>query len=130
MDRIEAEEKTDLKSWLGRIEQLLQAPEWAAEELPIEIKQTHISVLLLGRKHVAKLKKPVNFGFLDYTTLEKRRRACLDEVRLNRRLCPNAYLGCGSIMETDGRIHFSGKTGRIIDYCVWMKRLPDDRMRS
>ncbi|MBS1791758.1 MAG: AAA family ATPase [Acidobacteria bacterium] len=120
--------KTDLKSWLRMIEQLRHAPEWPADELPIEMKQTHISVLLLGRTRVVKLKKPVDFGFLDYTTLKKRQQACEDEVRLNRRLCPDTYIGIGGVIEMDGRIRFSGRTGKIVDYCVWMKRLPDDRM--
>lgn len=128
MSTAQPEAKTDLKSWLMMIEQLRHAPEWPADELPIEVKQTHISVLLLGRKSVVKLKKPVDFGFLDYTTLSKRLRACEDEVRLNRRLCPDTYIGIGGVMELDGQIRFSGRTGRIVDYCVWMKRLPDGRM--
>jgi aminoglycoside phosphotransferase family enzyme/predicted kinase len=123
-----AQEKIDLRSWRAAIEQLRSAPEWAPEDLPVELIQTHISALLLGRKHVVKLKKPVDFGFLDYTTLEKRRRACEDEVRLNRRLCPDTYLGVGSIVELDRRLRFSGRGGTIVDYCVWMKRLPADLM--
>jgi aminoglycoside phosphotransferase family enzyme/predicted kinase len=122
------EEKTDLTKWLKMVEQLRSAPEWPADELPIELRQTHISVLLLGRTRVAKLKKPVDFGFLDYTTLAKRLKACQDEVRLNRRLAPDTYIGYGGVIETDGKIGFSGRHGRIIDYCVWMKRLPDELM--
>lgn len=128
MNVVQAEEKTDLTSWLKMIEQLRHAPEWPADELPIEMKQTHISVLLLGRNRVVKLKKPVDFGFLDYTTLKKRQQACEDEIRLNRRLCPDVYIGLGGVIEIDGQIRFSGRTGKIVDYCVWMKRLPDDRM--
>lgn len=128
MNPNEVEQKTDMADWLRMVEQLRHAPEWTEDELPIEMKQTHISVLLLGRKHVVKLKKPVDFGFLDYTTLEKRLKACEDEVRLNRRLCPDAYIGCGGVIETDGQIGFSGRHGKIVDYCVWMHRLPDDRM--
>ncbi len=128
MNVVQAEEKTDLASWLKMIEQLRHAPEWPADELPIEMKQTHISVLLLGRNRVVKLKKPVDFGFLDYTTLKKRQQACEDEIRLNRRLCPDTYIGIGGVIEIDGHLRFSGRTGKIVDYCVWMKRLPDDRM--
>lgn len=128
MKVMQAEEKTDLKSWLAMVEQLRQAPEWTHDELPIEMKQTHISVLLLGRKHVVKLKKPVDFGFLDYTTLQKRRQACEEEVRLNRRLCPDTYIGTGNVVEVDGQFRFSGSAGKIVDSCVWMNRLPDERM--
>ncbi len=67
---INPDEKTDLPTWLKMVEQLRHAPEWTEDELPIEMKQTHISVLLLSRNYVIKLKKPVDFGFLDYTTGE------------------------------------------------------------
>lgn len=128
MKAVEPEEKTDLASWLKMVGQLRHAPEWPADELPIEMKQTHISVLLLSRNYVIKLKKPVDFGFLDYTTLKKRLRACEDEIRLNRRLCPDTYLGLGACVEVDGQIRFSGRRGKIVDYCVWMKRLPEEGM--
>ncbi|HMX27164.1 MAG TPA: hypothetical protein PKC13_16315, partial [Blastocatellia bacterium] len=105
----ESEQKTDLAQWLKMVEELRHAPEWPEDEKPIEMKQTHISVLLLGRKHVIKLKKPVDFGFLDYTTLAKRSKAVEDEVRLNRRLCPETYIGYGGVIETDGKIGFSGR---------------------
>lgn len=120
--------KTDLTLWMKMVRELTQAPEWSADELPVEMKQTHISVLLIGQKHVIKLKKPVDFGFLDYTTLEKRKQACEAEVRLNRRLCPDTYLGVGEVVEVDGQIGFSGENGKLVDYCVRMKRLPDDKM--
>ena len=128
MTRKDSEQKTDLAAWLKMVEALRNAPEWPEEEKPIEMKQTHISVLLLGRTRVVKLKKPVDFGFLDYTTLAKRSKAVEDEVRLNRRLCPDTYIGYGGVIDTDGKIGFSGRHGRIVDHCVWMRRLPDDRM--
>jgi hypothetical protein len=124
----EREEKTDLATWLKMVEELRHAPEWPADELPIELIQTHISVLLLSRSYVIKLKKPVDFGFLDYTTLARRERACEDEIRLNRRLCPDTYIGLGGVIEVDGQIRFSGRHGKIVDHCVWMKRLPAERM--
>src|SRR5262250_3060938 len=125
---INPDEKTDLATWLEMVERLRHAPEWPEDELPVEIKQTHISVLLLSRSRVVKLKKPVDFGFLDYTTLNKRLRACEDEIRLNRRLCPDTYIGLGEVIDLDVRIRFSGLRGKIVDYCVWMKRLPDELM--
>ena len=128
MASINPDEKADLATWLKMVEQLRRAPEWSEDELPIEMKQTHISVLLLSRNYVIKLKKPVYFGFLDYTTLNKRLKACEDEVRLNRRLCPDTYIDVSSVSEVDGQIRLSGGTGKIVDYCVRMKRLPEDRM--
>ena len=122
-----AEPPTDMRSWLAMIESLRGGAGWSEEELPIEMVQTHISIVLLGRRHVLKLKKPVDFGFLDYTTLEKRRRACESEVTLNRRICQETYIGVQPVAEVNGRPQLSGE-GRIIDYGVLMRRLPAERM--
>jgi aminoglycoside phosphotransferase family enzyme/predicted kinase len=119
--------RTEMQSWFSMVESLMYAPEWSPDDLPIEMVQTHISIVLLGQHHVLKLKKPVDFGFLDYTTLEKRRRACEAEIDLNRRLCPDVYLAIQPVTEVDGEAHLSSE-GRIIDYGVWMKRIPADRM--
>jgi uncharacterized protein len=127
VDVKENDQQTEMQAWLSMVESLMYAPEWSPDDLPIEMVQTHISVVLLGRHHVLKLKKPVDFGFLDYTTLEKRRRACEAEVDLNRRLCPDIYLAVQPVTEVDGEVHLSSE-GRVIDYGVWMKRLPADRM--
>jgi aminoglycoside phosphotransferase family enzyme/predicted kinase len=123
----DGEGRTDLRAWLDMVERLRHASDWAEEDLPVEMVQTHISVVLLGKHHALKLKKPVDFGFLDYTTLEKRRSACEAEVDLNRRLCPDTYLGVQPIRDVEGQPRLSGK-GRTIDYAVLMKRLPAERM--
>jgi aminoglycoside phosphotransferase family enzyme/predicted kinase len=127
MSPIETGQQTDMRDWLNTVEALRHAPDWAADDLPVEIIQTHISVVLLSKRHALKLKKPVNFGFLDYTTLEKRHRACEAEVSLNRRLCPDIYLNVQPIIDVSGQPRLCG-TGKIIDYGVLMKRLPADRM--
>ena len=105
------------------VNQLATAPDWTADELPIEVVHTHISAVLIGRRHVLKLKKPVDFGFLDYTSLEKRLHACEAEVALNRRLCPDTYLGVIPVRMVEGQPRL-GREGAIIDYGVWMNRLP------
>src|SRR6266705_2404572 len=66
---------------------------------PAEVRlvQTHISYVLLAGNHVYKVKKPVHFSFLDFSTLERRRHFCHEEVRLNRRLARDTYLGVGTI---------------------------------
>ena len=115
------------QSWLKMIEALSQSEDWTPNERPIEIVHSHISAVLLGKKHVLKLKKPINLGFLDYTTLEKRRLACEAELELNRRLSPDVYLSLETVREKHGDIHVGGD-GRIVDYAVRMKRLPADRM--
>lgn len=91
----------------------------------VEFRQTHISYLFLTPRHVYKIKKPVNFGFLDFTTLEKRRKFSELEVRLNRRLARDVYLGVVDVTGHGGAVSFGGK-GRVIDCAVKMKRLKDD----
>jgi len=65
----------------------------------VEIIQTHISVVFLAGDLVYKIKKPVDFGFLDFTTLEKRHYFCKEELLLNRRLSPEIYLGVTSVVD-------------------------------
>ncbi|HLF77665.1 MAG TPA: AAA family ATPase [Dehalococcoidia bacterium] len=95
----------------------------------IELVQTHISYVFLVDDEVFKVKKPVDLGFVDFTTLAKRRAACEAEVRLNRRGCAGGvYLGVEPIMrDAEGRYRIGG-AGEVIDYAVHMKRLPEDRM--
>jgi len=97
-------------------------------EKPAEVQflQTHASALFFAGEHVYKVKKPVNFGFLDFTTLEKRKYFCLEEVVLNRRLCPEVYLGVTEIRLENGQIRLGEGPGEIIEYAVLMKKLPQD----
>jgi aminoglycoside phosphotransferase family enzyme/predicted kinase len=87
----------------------------------VQVRQTHISVVFLAGEFAYKLKKPVNMGFLDFTTLEKRKHFCDEEVRLNRRLAPSVYLGVVPVTQ-DGRIE---GTGEPLDWLVKMERLPE-----
>lgn len=115
---------------LARLVEGLLRPE-AYPERPegIELRQTHISYLIFTPEFVYKIKKPVDFGFLDFTTLEKRRFFCEEEVRLNRRLAPGAYLGVSPITEEDGGLRVDGR-GRPVEYAVKMRRLDEDRCLS
>jgi uncharacterized protein len=78
----------------------------------VEVRHTHISVVFLAGTKAYKIKKPVDLGFLDFGTLEKRRHLCAEEVRLNRRLAPTVYLevvpvapnGSKVGMEAQGRL--------------------------
>ncbi|HWM25266.1 MAG TPA: AAA family ATPase [Chthoniobacterales bacterium] len=91
----------------------------------VEIRQTHISIVAMTPSFVFKIKKPLDLGFLDFSTLEKRREACEAEVRLNQRLCRDVYLGVVPISRKDGALHF-GEEGEAIDYAVKMRRLPEE----
>jgi aminoglycoside phosphotransferase family enzyme/predicted kinase len=90
----------------------------------VEVKQTHISVVFIADEFVYKLKRPVKYDFLDFTTLERREWACREEVRLNRRLAHDFYLGVIPVTrEANGSLHLNGH-GEIIDWLVHMRRLP------
>jgi len=94
----------------------------------IELVQTHISYVLLADDEVFKLKKAVDLGFADFTTLEKRKAACEAEVRLNRRGCPgDTYLGVVPIVKRGASYRIGGE-GEVVDYAVHMRRLPRERM--
>ena len=93
----------------------------------IELVQTQMSFIFLAGDYVYKVKKPVNLGYLDYTTLEKRHFFCHQELQLNRRLCPDAYLAVVPIVEEKGGLRIEGQ-GKAIEYAVKMKQLPQERM--
>jgi len=95
----------------------------------IELAQTQMSFVFLTDDYVYKVKKPVNLGYLDYTTLEKRYFYCQREVELNRRLCPEAYLGVVPISQKGDDIYL-GELGEIIEYAVEMRRLPQEAMMN
>lgn len=88
----------------------------------VEVVQTHSAYVALAPPFAYKIKKPVNLGFLDFSTLEKRRYYTAREVELNRRLCPDVYLGVVPVSEEGGRLKF-GAGGRVVDYAVHMKLL-------
>lgn len=98
-----------------------------AKKYGFEIIQTHISWVLLSEDKVYKIKKPVDFGFLDYTTIDKRLEFCKKEVELNRRLAEEIYEGISTINERDGELYID-EDGDVVDYAVRMKRMPQDRM--
>jgi len=86
-----------------------------------------MSFIFLTGEYVYKIKKPVNLGYLDYTTLKKRHFFCHQELELNRRLCPSAYLAVVPIVEANGELRMEGQ-GKAIEYAVKMRQLPQDRM--
>ncbi|MDI2124790.1 AAA family ATPase [Yinghuangia seranimata] len=83
--------------------------------------ETHCAVVYFAGDRAAKLKKPVDFGFVDFSTREAREAACHAEVELNRRFAPDVYLGVGDIVD---------EQGRTVDHLVLMRRMPDERRLS
>ena len=114
-------------AWPPMIADLLCPDRYSFPIKNIELLQTHISWVIIADQLVYKIKKPVNFGFIDYSTLEKRHHFCREEVRLNRRLSQEIYLGVVPIMKRDNGFFFAG-SGQLVEYAVKMKRLPESRM--
>lgn len=89
------------------------------------VVETHISWVLLTGPYAYKIKKPVDLGFLDFSTLDKRRFYCAEELRLNRRLAPQLYLEVTAITGTPGKPQLGG-TGPAVEYAVKMVQFPQD----
>ena len=90
----------------------------------VAIEETHISIVFLVGDVVYKIKRPVDFGFLDFSTLEKRKFYAEEEVRLNSRLTHDVYYGVVPVTEINGRYQIEGD-GPVKEYAVKMRRLPD-----
>jgi len=88
--------------------------------------ETHISWVLLHGDLAWKIKKPVRFAFLDFSTLEKRAHYCRRELTLNRRFSPDIYLGLSTVRLLRGRIGLDLPGGRLLDYAVRMRRMDED----
>jgi len=93
----------------------------------VEVVETHVSWVFLTEARAYKLKKPVRYAFLDHRTLASRQRACEEEVRLNRRLAADVYLGVLPIARVGDTLRVGGQ-GAVVDWVVHMRRLAADRM--
>ncbi len=119
--------ESDLNDHLAKIKDLMTRPDIYPHEvtLPIQTIETHISVVFLTGKLVYKVKKPVSFGdILDFSSLEKRKHFCHEEIRLNSRLSPELYLGVVGI--TENGLEDSLDSSGILEYAVKMKQLAPD----
>ncbi|HEY9801935.1 MAG TPA: AAA family ATPase [Leptolyngbyaceae cyanobacterium] len=112
------------------IQQMLQ-PGFYPHEVtePIQLIQTHVSYVLITGKYAYKLKKPVNFGFLDFSTLEKRKHFCHEELRLNQRGAGELYLEVLPIT-LSGEQYILGGTGEVVEYVVKMRQFPQEGLFS
>ncbi|MBE9004270.1 AAA family ATPase [Fortiea sp. LEGE XX443] len=96
---------------------------------PIQLCQTHVSYVLLTGDYAYKLKKPVNFGFLDFSTLEKRQHFCQEELRLNKRGAAELYLDVLPVTQQGEEYHLAG-TGEPVEYAVKMREFPQETLLS
>jgi hypothetical protein len=93
----------------------------------VQLIQTHISYVLIAGDYVYKYKKPVDFGFLDFTTLDKRAHYCTQELILNRRLCPDIYLDRVTVNAGSRGFELDGE-GEVVEYGIKMARLNEEKM--
>jgi aminoglycoside phosphotransferase family enzyme/predicted kinase len=108
----------------------MQRPEFYAHH-PAEVTrtQTHISYVFLAGERVYKVKKPVRFSFLDFSTLERRRHFCHEEIRLNRRLAADVYIAVLGVREDHGVFQLTlEEDPAALEYVIEMRRLPAERM--
>ncbi len=121
---LEAEDKQQAE----RVQALANSCRAALGDNSVRIIETHISRVLLAGPHAYKFKRPVDFGFLDYSTLERRKRFCAEELRLNRRTAPDLYLEAVSVTETPTGIAFGGEPA--VEFAVKMLRFSEDELMS
>jgi uncharacterized protein len=116
-----------MSSFAERLAELLRREAYSHPAADVRLIETHISWVVLAGQHAYKLRKPVDFGFLDFTTREQRLADCEAEVKLNRRLCPDMYLGVVQVVERDGHLYMGGP-GETLEPAVHMRRLADGGM--
>ncbi len=109
------------------VRHLLQTNAYPHPVDEVKLVQTHISYVFIAGAFVYKFKKPVDFGFLDFTTLQKRQYFCEQELILNRRLCPDLYLGLVQVNNANDGLALDG-TGEAVEYGIKMVRMPEEKM--
>mgnify|MGYP005842212375 CR=1 FL=1 len=118
-----------LSSLLSSLIQDLLKPEALPDPTRrVSLVQTHISLVFVADDFVYKVKKPVDFGFLDFTTFEKRALYCRKEVELNRRLAKDLYLGVLPVRFDGKKYSLRSRKGEIVEHAVKMKRISEKRL--
>lgn len=103
---------------------MAQPSAYAEPTATVAIRQTHISIVAITDHYVYKLKKPVRFNFLDFTTPKRRLFYCKEEIRLNQRLSPDLYVALLPLYYHQGKLQFRAE-GRIVNYVIQMHRLSE-----
>lgn len=107
----------------AQIDRLIAEGQFPDDTVNPQLVETHISWVILGNRFVFKIKKPVNYSFLDFSTPEKRKYYCEREILLNRRLTEGIYLDVQPVREVLSRFLIGGEGGTIIDYAVRMQKV-------
>jgi aminoglycoside phosphotransferase family enzyme len=106
-----------------QIDKLVLNGEFNRNNVKTELIETHISWVVLCDRYAFKIKRPIHYSFLDFSTPEKRKYYCEREVALNNRLAKNIYIDVQPVREKEGQYYLGGITGEIVDYAVRMHRL-------
>lgn len=93
---------------------------------PIQLIQTHVSYVFLTGDYAYKVKKPVNFGFLNFSTLEARQHFCLEEIQMNRQIAPEIYLDVLPITQIDNQHFVLNGAGQAVEYVLKMREFPQE----
>ena len=113
---------------IEQISSILKHGHYPGRKQPVELIETHASWVILTPEFVFKIKKPVQYSFLDFSTVEKRAFSCREELHLNRRLAPDMYLDVLPIgLNDDGLPEIGAKNGTLIDTAVQMKRMDNSK---
>lgn len=112
----------------AKVALLRQTQTYPEKPARVETIETHMSWIFLTPRHAFKLKKPVRYDYLDFSTVAARKMNCEEELRLNQRLAPDVYLDVVPLaLDNDGEMRLGGQ-GEILDWLVMMRRLPAERM--
>lgn len=113
-----------LESLQHKIAFLSQPSSYLERTSAVEVIETHMSWVFMTDLFAYKLKKPIAYNHLDFSTLEARHHYCVEEVRLNRRLAANVYLNVLPLLiDADGNLQLSGE-GQVTEWLIRMRRLP------
>lgn len=115
---------------LSQVEQIVEQKAFPDSAHSPELLSTHISWVILTDHFAYKIKKPVQFSFLDFSTLERRQYFCQQELTLNRRLAPDVYLDLQQIHDTPAGPRIDAGEGEVIDYAVRMKRIDGSKQMN
>lgn len=118
---------TDFRSIDEKLRFLSRPSAYAHAPASVELVETHMSYVFLAGDRAYKLKKPVRYPFLDFSTVEARERDCREELRLNRRLSRDVYLGVAPLTADARGLAIAG-SGATVDWLVEMRRLPSEKM--
>ena len=111
---------TAMGSRMKLADALLEPDAYAENAVAVRLIETHVSHLFFTGDYVYKVKKPVDYGFLDFTSLDKRYYYCMKEVELNSRMSPDVYIGVVPICDDNGHIKVEGQ-GEVVEYAVKMR---------